>query len=193
MTKSLCKQAYSKRTYTSTNLYSTLTKLLRQVNISCATIRKSNRLTILENVLNDIDKIKDFLVGLGITLHPKKCYLQDMYKGVKFVGAVILPNRIYVANRTKGNFWQSLKDFHNYFLEKDGNVTLNDVKKFINSTNSYLGFLKHYKTYNIRKKLLISSLCKPWLEYLTIDSNYLKVSLKKEMSTAASNIGRHLF
>ena len=56
MTKSLCKQAYSKRTYTSTNLYSTLTKLLRQVNISCATIRKSNRLTILENVLNDIDE-----------------------------------------------------------------------------------------------------------------------------------------
>ena len=56
MSKLLCKQAYGKRTYTSTNLYSTLTKLLRQVNISCATIRKSNRLTILENVLDDIDE-----------------------------------------------------------------------------------------------------------------------------------------
>ena len=56
MSKLLCKQAYGKHTYTSTNLYSTLTKLLRQVNISCATIRKSNRLTILENVLDDIDE-----------------------------------------------------------------------------------------------------------------------------------------
>lgn len=138
-----------------------------------------------QELIDAQSKIRDFLVGLGITLHPKKCYLQDMHKGVKFVGAVILPNRIYIANRTKGNFWMSLKDFHENFIEKDGNVTLNDVKKFINSTNSYLGFLKHYKTYNIRKKLLISSLCKPWLEYLTIDSNYLKVSLKKEMSTAA--------
>lgn len=42
--------------------------------------------------------------NLGLKLYPKKIYLQHYSKGVKYLGVVIQPHRIYIANRTKGNF-----------------------------------------------------------------------------------------
>jgi RNA-directed DNA polymerase len=49
--------------------------------------------------------ITDFLKSqLDLTLRPKKIFLQHYSKGVPFLGTVIKPNRIYIANRTKGNF-----------------------------------------------------------------------------------------
>ena len=41
---------------------------------------------------------------LGLTLHPRKIYLQHYAHGVKFLGVIIKPRRIYIESRTKGNF-----------------------------------------------------------------------------------------
>ena len=58
-----------------------------------------------EVLLDAHKKIKNFLeTRLRLQLHPQKFYLQECRKGVKFVGAVIKPNRIYIGNRTKNNF-----------------------------------------------------------------------------------------
>jgi RNA-directed DNA polymerase len=46
---------------------------------------------------------------LKLTLHPNKIYLQHYSKGVQFLGAVIKPHRIYIANRTKGNFYSAIE------------------------------------------------------------------------------------
>jgi RNA-directed DNA polymerase len=57
-----------------------------------------------------IPQLSNFLfTSLHLTLHPKKIYLQHFSKGVKFLGTVIKPNRIYIANRTKGNFYNAIK------------------------------------------------------------------------------------
>lgn len=57
-----------------------------------------------------IPKLAEFLQSeLQVTIHPKKVYLQHCSKGVKFLGTVILPNRIYIANRTKGNFYNAIE------------------------------------------------------------------------------------
>ena len=42
---------------------------------------------------------------LRITLHPDKKYIQEVKKGVKFVGSVIKPGRIYLSNRTVGGLF----------------------------------------------------------------------------------------
>lgn len=43
-----------------------------------------------------IPKIRDYLKSkLKLELHPKKIYLQHYSRGVKFLGAVIKPRRIY--------------------------------------------------------------------------------------------------
>ena len=53
-----------------------------------------------------IPKISNFLLSnLQLTLHPNKIYLQHYTKGVQFLGAKIKPYRIYIGNRTKGNFY----------------------------------------------------------------------------------------
>ena len=53
-----------------------------------------------------IPVVRSFLVKeLGLTLHPRKIILQHYEKGVRFIGAYLMPNRIYIDRRTKGNFY----------------------------------------------------------------------------------------
>lgn len=106
-----------------------------------------------KRLLESIDKIKNKLMEREVTLHPKKFYLQHYKMGVSFIGHYIKPNRIYIGNRTKGNFYMFLKKSHKIF-EQD-NIERRDLDKFVSGANSYLGFMKNYKTYNIRKKMLI--------------------------------------
>ena len=45
-----------------------------------------------------IPHLSNFLLqNLQLVLHPNKIYLQHYSKGVKFLGAVIKPNRIYIV------------------------------------------------------------------------------------------------
>lgn len=78
---------------------------------------------------------------------------------------MIKPGRIYFGNRVRGE------------LEKKLCQTLPNLKNlesYISSVNSYLGLIKHYSSYNIRKELL-SSLPKGWEMYIKPSNDFLKV------------------
>lgn len=125
------------------------------------------------------ERIKGFLSEMSITLHPKKCYIQHYSKGVKFIGAVVKPNRIYIGNRTKGNMYEKIKQFESKCIQ--GDLSILDLFKFQCQINSYLGFMKYYCTYKIRKKsfnMLISNapIC---LEYGT-PVTYKKYEIRKK-------------
>ena len=112
-----------------------------------------------------IPVLSNFLSSrLQLTLHPRKMYLQHYTKGVKFLGAVIMPNRIYIANRTKGNFYTAI-DRHNEIV-RDHKPTKEERGKFLSSMNSYLGIMKHYKTYKLRKGMLFKNLSAWWWNYV---------------------------
>lgn len=54
--------------------------------------------------------IQDYLKNnLKLELHPNKISLQHYSKGVKFLGTIIKPYRIYISSRTKNNFYQSIQ------------------------------------------------------------------------------------
>lgn len=90
-----------------------------------------------------IPQIKSFLKDrLGLILHPKKIYLQNVQKGVLFTGAYIKPNRIYVNHRIINNFKEIFKEYEN-------------TDHFIQQVNSYYGMLKHYNTKKMRWKLWV--------------------------------------
>ena len=91
--------------------------------------------------------------NLYLRLHSRKIYLQHFTKGVKFLGTIIKPYRIYIGNRTKNNFYQNL-DAWNKKITLAKNIDPQDVKKFISSSNSYLGIMKHYDTFKLRKKII---------------------------------------
>jgi hypothetical protein len=95
-----------------------------------------------------IPKIASYLKDeLGITLHPKKIYLQSHDKGVLFTGGFVKPHRIYVGNRIKSNMTKGLDT-----LKKEKELDLNMLRS---SVNSYLGIMKHYKSFYIRRKIMI--------------------------------------
>jgi len=113
-------------------------------------------------LLSLIPEISSFLSEkLGLTLHPDKVYLQHYSKGVKYLGCVIKPHRIYVADRTKGNFYRCVEKYNALAggMSRADRVLL--TGKFRSSINSYLGQFSHYSTYNIRRRELHRHLS-PW-------------------------------
>ncbi len=128
-----------------------------------------------------IPQLREYLKSnLSLELHPRKIYLQYFSKGVSFLGVIIKPHRIYIKNRTKGNFYRKIK-FWNDFWQKTEKVKREEFNEFISNINSYLGLMRHYQTYKLRKKLIeknISSLLKP---YINIADDFNKISFKPKV------------
>ena len=94
---------------------------------------------------------------LKLTLHKDKFYLQPATHGVKYVGCVIKPGRIYTANRTLGNMTRRVmqtNELCRHILEDGPNLeNMKLLKRHVCSLNSYMGFCVHNYTYNQRKKM----------------------------------------
>jgi hypothetical protein len=100
------------------------------------------------------EKIKEYLnESCRLEIHPNKIYLQHYRKGVAFVGAYIKPYRNYVSNRTKKKFLETIYKTDN--LQNKNDLSKMDLFAIRAMVNSYLGIMRHYKTYNIRKKALL--------------------------------------
>ncbi len=131
-------------------------------------------------LLELIPKLKTYLkTNLLLTLHPRKIYLQHYSKGVKFIGSVVKPGREYVANRTKGNFYEKLQMF-NRLAQEDRRYVKNNAEYFASSINSYLGFMIHYSSYKIRRKMLLNNMAPAWKEVIELDDRMTKVKLKRK-------------
>lgn len=135
-------------------------------------IKEKNDIKIILN------KIKEKLKKLGTTLHPNKLYIQHANKGVKFIGSVIKYNRIYVSNRTKGNFYWKILLYDKLLGQMDSDIpTHNDLEHFVSSINSYIGFMVHYKTFKIRRKMFQSELFRRLYKYCYINYDLSKITL----------------
>ncbi len=131
-----------------------------------------------------IPLIRDYLKDeLCLDLHPNKIYLQPLANGVKYLGVVIRPNRCYIANRTKNNFYEAIMEQNRLIESRE--VTATDVEQFISSLNSYLGILKHYKTFKIRKGFIQKHLSPQWWQYCYIDGGFTCFKKKRAALCAA--------
>lgn len=109
---------------------------------------------------------------LGITIHPKKIYLQECSKGVNFIGCTIKQGRKYILNRTKGMLYQKIQR-----ATQEG-PTKQKAKELLPTINSYWGIMQHYNTYNILKDMFEKKrLLEPWNEFFKIESDFSKISL----------------
>ncbi len=125
-----------------------------------------------------IPVLRNFLQSeLQLSLHPKKIYLQHYSKGVKFLGAYIKPNRIYIGNRTKGNFYDAIE--RQNIIARDHKPTKSEKGQFLSSMNSYLGIMKHYRTYRLRKKILFKHLSVWWWNHVYLKGGIAKFSTKR--------------
>ena len=139
---------------------------------------------------------------LRLTLHPNKIYLQHYSKGVKFLGAIIKPNRIYIANRTKGNFFEAIKK-QNVVIRpiakaqnQDAGIAELDksvVNHFLSSMNAYLGLMKHYQTYKLRKRMIKKFIALEWLCYFFVNKNKTKFLKKNNPNSLIYNENKYTF
>ncbi len=99
---------------------------------------------------------------LKLTLHPTKFYIQPVRHGVCFCGKVIYRNRVYIGNRTVRACKNSIRlAIKNYSLE--------NAYKLQCSFNSYIGFMCHYRSYNIQKELMYKVLDSDYKQWLYFD------------------------
>ncbi len=95
---------------------------------------------------------------LHLDLHQDKVYIQPQRHGVKFVGGVIMPGRVYLINRTVGAMWDRVRYMENLcrsiYEFGLGYTKLNTLQHCVSSLNSYEGFMRYARTYNLQKKML---------------------------------------
>lgn len=132
-------------------------------------------------LLKILHNLKDWLWNnLKVQLHPDKIYLQHHTKGVAFTGSIIKPDRTYINNRTVGNCTATILHYNNLPQDK----LEQEIERFAQRFNSYMGFLVHHKTYNLRWMLwnLISDHVKKYV-YMTNQMQTLKVRNKYKITT----------
>jgi RNA-directed DNA polymerase len=119
-----------------------------------------------ENLKELIPKIAFFLEkNLELTLHPKKIYLQHYSKGIAFLGAFIKPHRIYAGHRTKQNFKEAVLKSNQ--KASSGYLNSDDKCDILSSVNSYLGLMRQFKTYRLRKMIMSKLTCQIWSTFYT--------------------------
>ena len=101
---------------------------------------------------------------LGLKLHPKKISLQPVFNGVRFLGCFVKPSHIVVNKRIIRNFKRSIA-LHNYLAMLHKPNTF-EMQYFISSVNSYLGIMRHYKTYRIRSHILKQDISSDWKKHI---------------------------
>ncbi len=94
----------------------------------------------LEQAKRDIVAIENFLLSIGLKLHPKKRYIQEMNKGIPFLGVVVYPGRVIPGKRIK-----------QYFKEAAILYTMGLVDE--RSIMSYFGHMKYMAAKKYQKEV----------------------------------------
>jgi len=136
-----------------------------------------------------LPKIDDYLTTyLHLKLHPKKIYFQRLERGMKFLGVVIKTNRLYIGNRTKGNFHQAIYNYNQLILHNE--LDKIDIQGFIATMNSYLGLLKHYNTFYLKKRLLFK-ISSYWYQWVHLDIKENKFNRIKNKQVKKKQFNSH--
>lgn len=116
-------------------------------------------------------RIRAYVRGLRLTLHPKKFYLQHYTKGVPFTGCVVKPGRVYAGRQTVFNFGRSVRRLN---AARD----IGEIIAAVPSVNSYLGLLRCYDTYAIRRNVL-SRIDRRLFRWLYVKGHFDAVCIRK--------------
>lgn len=137
-----------------------------------------------EEVLLLRDKADVFLRDrLNLEMHHDKVYIQDVTKGVCFIGSVVKMQRIYLSNRSVGRFTDILMELQE-FLNNIGNYTIGDayaLGQYLSSVNSYLGLMRGKDTYTIRRRC-IKERCPSLFKYCYVRGKFESVRIMRKYS-----------
>ena len=91
---------------------------------------------------------------------------------------------MYISNRTKGNFYAAIMK-QNDVVDNGGPIK-EEKDAFLCSMNSYLGIMRQYKSYSIRRNMIIKYLSYWWWNYVYLDANVTKFVMRRSRRSAES-------
>lgn len=120
-----------------------------------------------EWLLAQVPKVREFLwYELGLELHQGKIHVQEVHRGVEFLGTFVKPYREYVSNRTLERMRKKL-----------AGVDLYNRDAAVRTVNSYLGIMSHTASYNLRRALFGTGEFAELIEYdADMRKGWLKVA-----------------
>jgi len=80
------------------------------------------------------------------------------------------------GKRYIGNFYNAIEKQNR--IARDHKPTEEDKAAFLCSMNSYLGIMKHYKSYKLRKRMIFKRLCGYWFNHVYLSGDIAKFVLK---------------
>lgn len=97
-----------------------------------------------------IKSINDYIFEkLKLKLNPAKCFINLLTKGLDFVGYFIKPHRMYIRKKLVHKMKFVIKIWKN----KKDKFEKQCLQDFFTTLNSYLGMLKHAKSFKLRREL----------------------------------------
>ena len=125
----------------------------------------------LECVRREIEAfMNDYLC---LTLHPHKTRIVSTEMGIPFLGAMVLPHRTYVSERTVKRFHVKMNRIERVCMQEEVPY-IDELLHMRDVINSYLGHLMHFKSHNILQEQFTGS---PILKYFSFDDSYRKCTL----------------
>ncbi len=110
---------------------------------------------------------------LHLKMNMQKTRIVKADYGVEFLGAVVLPFRVYASERTIKRFYNKLKELEDACMV-EGFPRRGDLSHVLSVLNSYLGHLQHFNTYNVVSRRLANSILN---RYFSFTYNYTKASI----------------
>ena len=125
-----------------------------------------------EAALTLLPLFRERYVKVGCTMHPKKFYCQHVSKGLRYLGAHIKYERMYISNRVIRKATEQIA-LYNRLRNKE-----RELHRFISCINSYMGRIKNRNEFNTLRQLW-SKVSDDWHKYLRVDWDNQKLKPKK--------------
>lgn len=155
------------------------------------------RMAVALGLMSDDDNMFSCRVGKGNLaaiqalqqqiFHQSKGYTTDCYvakfdlqhysKGIKFLGAVIKYNRVYTNNQTVARCFGKIH-YYNEACRHSSRRKARHVEKLATILNSYLGLMRHFDTFNIRKRIA-AEVGTVWCDYIRFDDDITTATVVK--------------
>ena len=127
-----------------------------------------------------IPKIEVFLKeNLGLKLNKKKTHIFNLNYNFKFLGVCLKPYRCYVKNRTVKSFKRKINTIESNIYK--GNTSFENLKSYRSILNSYCGYFKKSKSWQILEASLNKTIFK---EYFVFTPDYSKAVLLKKKNNS---------
>lgn len=141
--------------------------------------------TDVERWKEDVERLEIYYrTNHGLTLRPKKRYLQHYSKGVELLGYKLRFGRTLPSDRIYHNMTWYLERTIRKSLENPNYAVFNK-EKIRDSVNSYLGMLRHMDAYKLRKNVCEEVESSPLGVVFSVAEDFTKIIIKPEYTVNA--------